>query len=124
MNSRDLVSLDEPLPRWKRCVDVAGGLLALPVLGLATMVAAVVTKLASPGPLFFRQECVGRLGRRFHVYKFRTMHVCADVSVHQAHSSRVMQLKVPMLKLDSRDSRLIPGAWWWRASGWDVLPQI
>jgi lipopolysaccharide/colanic/teichoic acid biosynthesis glycosyltransferase len=84
-----------------------------------------MTSVASPGPVFFRQERVGYRGRRFMLYKFRTMHVSADVSTHQAHFAELVKGNAPMLKLDSRgDSRLIPGGWLFRASGLDELPQI
>jgi lipopolysaccharide/colanic/teichoic acid biosynthesis glycosyltransferase len=124
MKSQVANSPNQPLPKWKRLVDIACCVLALPIMAIAALGAAFVTKLASPGPIFFRQERVGHLGRRFFLYKFRTMHVCADVSVHQAHFSHFMKSKMPMLKLDSRDHRLMPGAWLWRASGLDELPQI
>jgi lipopolysaccharide/colanic/teichoic acid biosynthesis glycosyltransferase len=61
----------------KRVVDVAGSavglLLLLPVLAIV----AVVIKLDSPGPIFFRQERVGLRGRPFRIFKFRTMVVGA-----------------------------------------------
>ena len=82
-------------------------------------------RIASPGPIFFRQERVGLKGRRFKLYKFRTMHVRADVSSHQNHFADLVRANVPMHKLDRRgDPRLIPGAWLLRASGLDELPQI
>ncbi len=61
----------------KRMVDVVGSavglLLLLPVLAIV----AVVIKLDSPGPIFFRQERVGLRGRPFRIFKFRTMVVGA-----------------------------------------------
>jgi len=51
-------------------------LLAAPVLGLI----ALLVKLDSPGPLFYRQERVGEKGRTFWLYKFRTMRVDAESS--------------------------------------------
>jgi lipopolysaccharide/colanic/teichoic acid biosynthesis glycosyltransferase len=85
----------------------------------------ILTKIASPGPVFFRQERVGYRGRRFNLYKFRTMHVSADVTSHQAHFAELVRSNVPMHKLDARgDCRLIPGGWLLRASGLDELPQI
>jgi lipopolysaccharide/colanic/teichoic acid biosynthesis glycosyltransferase len=61
----------------KRILDVAGSalglLLVLPVLA----VVAVTIKLDSPGPIFFRQERVGRGGRPFRIFKFRSMVVGA-----------------------------------------------
>lgn len=114
-----------PLPHWKRAVDIICCLAALPFFVICTLFASILTAIASPGPVFFRQERVGYLGRRFKLYKFRTMHISADVSTHQAHFTQLMRSNVPMQKLDGKgDSRLIPGGWLLRASGLDELPQI
>src|SRR5688572_20771417 len=114
-----------PVPAWKRGLDILGCLAALPLLALCTLFAAVLIRIASPGPIFFRQERVGYRGRRFKLYKFRTMHVAADVTTHQTHFGELVRSNVPMHKLDTRgDRRLIPGGWLLRASGMDELPQI
>jgi lipopolysaccharide/colanic/teichoic acid biosynthesis glycosyltransferase len=114
-----------PMPRWKRALDVACCLAALPVLVLLTLLTAIVMKLTAPGPVFFRQERVGYRGKRFMCYKFRTMVVGADSRVHQTHCDQLIQSNAPMVKMDSRgDSRLIPGGGLIRASGLDELPQV
>jgi lipopolysaccharide/colanic/teichoic acid biosynthesis glycosyltransferase len=114
-----------PLPWWKRLLDITCCLLALPLLALAALWAMAVTQITAPGPIFFRQERVGYMGRRFFLYKFRTMHVTASVAQHQAHFSQLMKSNAPMQKLDARgDARLIPTGWLMRASGLDELPQI
>ena len=98
---------------------------SLPVFALCTLVAAVVIKTVAPGPIFFQQERVGFMGRRFKLYKFRTMHEGACTSSHQSHFAELVASKRPMQKLDAKgDSRLIPGGWLLRASGLDELPQI
>jgi lipopolysaccharide/colanic/teichoic acid biosynthesis glycosyltransferase len=113
------------MPAWKRAVDITCCLMAMPVLALLTLATAIMMKLTSPGPVFFRQERVGFRGRRFMCYKFRTMHVGADSRIHQTHSDYLIQSNAPMVKMDSRgDSRLIPAGWLIRASGLDELPQI
>jgi exopolysaccharide production protein ExoY len=113
------------LPVWKRALDITCCLVALPCLGLATLFAAMVILTLAPGPIFFRQERVGYKGRRFKLYKFRTMHVGAATSTHQSHLVQLMASNHPMQKLDAKgDSRLIPGGWLLRASGLDELPQI
>lgn len=114
-----------PVPVWKRGLDILGCLAALPLLALSTLFAAVLIRIASPGPIFFLQERVGYRGRRFKLYKFRTMHVTADVTTHQTHFAELVRSNVPMHKLDTRgDRRLVPGGWLLRASGMDELPQI
>ncbi len=113
------------LPRWKRAFDLAFCAMALPLLAVATLFVAIMMKLGSPGPVFFRQERVGYRGRRFMCYKFRTMKVGASIALHQALCDQLIHSHAPMVKMDARgDPRLIPGAWLLRASGLDELPQI
>jgi lipopolysaccharide/colanic/teichoic acid biosynthesis glycosyltransferase len=113
------------LPTWKRGLDLTCCIIALPILAVAVLWAFLMTSIFAPGPIFFRQERVGHRGRRFFLYKFRTMHVSANVSPHQAHFRQLMASNAPMQKLDARgDTRLIPGGWLLRASGFDELPQI
>jgi len=114
-----------PLPHWKRTLDYLCCLAALPLLALCMIVVAVLLRTTSPSVLFFRQERVGYLGRRFSIFKFRTMHVGAETSSHQAHVADLLRSNAPMQKMDSRgDSRLLRGGWLLRASGLDELPQV
>lgn len=114
-----------PLPAWKRCIDLACCVAAMPVLAVGTLVMTVITKIVSPGPVFFRQERIGYKGRRFQIYKFRSMTLGADTSGHQSYYKDLIGTNAPMVKLDARgDSRLLPGAWLLRASGLDELPQL
>lgn len=57
----------------KRCVDVAGALLGLLLVGPLGLAVAVAVRLDSPGPVLFRQQRVGWRGRLFRIHKFRTM---------------------------------------------------
>ena len=64
--------------------------------------------MVSPGPLLYRQERIGYLGRRFMILKFRTMHVNAETLSHEGYFEKLMQANCPMTKLDScGDARLI-----------------
>src|SRR5687767_5665089 len=113
------------LPIWKRAIDLAFCCAALPFFAIATFFVAVLMSVASPGPIFFRQERVGYMGRRFRLYKFRTMNVGADTVSHQAHFVNLMTSNAPMQKLDAKgDHRLIPFGWIIRALGIDELPQM
>jgi exopolysaccharide production protein ExoY len=113
------------MPVWKRTIDIICCLIALPLLGIVALFMAIVTKLLSPGPILFTQYRIGYQGRRFKIYKFRTMYVSADTGVHQTYFKDLMQTNAPMTKLDSKgDPRLIPGGWLLRASGLDELPQL
>src|SRR6267142_689248 len=79
------VIVSSSTPAWKRTLDIGCCMLAMPVLALCTLLMTIITKIVSPGPVFFRQERVGHLGQRFKIYKFRTMRVGADTAVHQAY---------------------------------------
>src|SRR5438034_11667371 len=61
----------------KRTLDIVGSALGLLLLLPVLAVVAVIIKLDSPGPVFFRQERVGRGGRSFRIFKFRSMVVGA-----------------------------------------------
>lgn len=62
----------------KRCFDVVVSLVLLFFLAAPMLVIAVMIKLDSKGPVFFRQERVTQYGRIFRIYKFRTMVDHAD----------------------------------------------
>ncbi|MGZ5218038.1 MAG: sugar transferase, partial [Caldimonas sp.] len=57
----------------KRALDFVAALFGLVLLAPLFAVIAAAIKLESPGPVFFRQERVGRHGRPFRIFKFRTM---------------------------------------------------
>ncbi|MCX6955361.1 MAG: sugar transferase [Verrucomicrobia bacterium] len=114
-----------PLPRWKRAIDLGCCAIAFPAFVVLTLFVTVLMRMTSPGTIFFRQERVGLGGRRFKIFKFRTMHVGADTKGHQKHFAELIQSNSPMQKLDAkRDCRLIPGGWLLRSTGLDELPQI
>lgn len=64
----------------KRALDLAVSVPALIALSLALLVIAALVKAGGPGPIFYAQERVGRRGRPFRLYKFRTMVTDADKS--------------------------------------------
>lgn len=81
--------------------------------------------LVSGRPLLFRQQRIGILGKPFICYKFRTMRVDADTTLHEDHAQRLIDSDAPMVKMDlNGDSRLIPFALPIRCSGLDELPQL
>ena len=61
----------------KRMFDAIAAALGLLLLAPVLLAVAIAVRLDSPGPVFFRQERVGRGGRTFRIHKFRTMHVDA-----------------------------------------------
>jgi lipopolysaccharide/colanic/teichoic acid biosynthesis glycosyltransferase len=113
------------IPSWKRTLDLTCVLLSLPCWLLLMIVVTLWIKIVSPGPLFFRQERVGFRGKRFMIFKFRSMKVNAETRTHEHHLAQLIQADCPMTKLDAcGDSRLIPGARLIRALGLDELPQL
>ncbi len=59
--------------RAKRALDILGGLVGLMLTATLIVPLAIVLKLDSPGPVFFKQTRVGLQGRRFTIWKFRSM---------------------------------------------------
>ena len=112
------------VPRWKRVLDVALVLLALPVLVPVMLGIAVLIWVVSDGPILFRQERIGLRGNRFMCFKFRTMIAGTDVSTHRGHLENLIGSDKPMTKMDVRDPRIIPLGVPIRSSGLDELPQI
>jgi len=113
------------LPRWKRALDVAAILMALPLILPLVVVIGVIIRLVSTGPILFKQERVGYRGSRFLCLKFRTMLCGAETVTHQGHLQQLMDSDVPMTKMDSKgDARIIPFGKLLRASGLDELPQL
>lgn len=114
-----------PTPLWKRALDLCLFVLALPLLVPLTVLISLFIKLSSPGPILFSQTRVGRAGKPFLCYKFRTMKPNACASGHEQHLAALMTSSRPMTKLDrGGDSRIIPGGRLLRSSGLDELPQI
>jgi lipopolysaccharide/colanic/teichoic acid biosynthesis glycosyltransferase len=69
----------------KRVMDVVGATVALILLSPVFLVLAVLVKLTSRGPVFFRQQRVGRYGVPFEFLKFRSMHVSTDAAIHKEY---------------------------------------
>ena len=112
-------------PVWKRILDIACIVMALPVLLPAMVVIALLIKVLSDGPVVFRQERIGYRSKPFICLKFRTMVVSSDPDVHRRHLGQIFESSQPMTKMDMNgDDRLIPLGWLLRATGLDELPQI
>lgn len=74
-----MIRIDTPLGRaLKRLIDVAGSALGIVLLSPVFAGIAVLIKLDSPGPVFFRQVRVGRGGVSFRIWKFRSMRTDAE----------------------------------------------
>ena len=62
----------------KRAMDLVGGIILLVILAIPMAIIAVLIKLDSEGPVFYRQERITTYGKRFKIHKFRTMVSNAD----------------------------------------------
>jgi exopolysaccharide biosynthesis polyprenyl glycosylphosphotransferase len=62
----------------KRCMDILGGLVGCLFTGILFLFLAPAIYAQSPGPIFFRQTRVGRNGKQFRIYKFRSMYMDAE----------------------------------------------
>jgi exopolysaccharide biosynthesis polyprenyl glycosylphosphotransferase len=62
----------------KRVLDILGGLLGCVLTGILFLFLAPVIYIKSPGPIFFKQERVGKNGKKFKIYKFRSMYMDAE----------------------------------------------
>ncbi len=62
----------------KRAIDIIGGLVGCLLTGIIFIFVAPIIYIKSPGPIFFSQWRVGKNGRRFRIYKFRSMYMDAE----------------------------------------------
>lgn len=117
--------LATPIPRWKRLTDITLSTSALILLSPLLAVIALGILILAPGPILFRQERIGYLGRRFQCLKFRSMTAHAPTTVHREYLQHLIHSDVPMKKLDGvNDTRIIPLGHLLRASALDELPQL
>jgi exopolysaccharide biosynthesis polyprenyl glycosylphosphotransferase len=112
----------------KRIVDLIGASLLLLVTWPVILGVALLIRLDSPGPAFFRQTRLGLGMRRFTLFKFRTMRVDADDSLHRDYIRQTMSAGATtngngMYKLDRGDAVTRVGRWLRRTS-LDELPQL
>jgi exopolysaccharide biosynthesis polyprenyl glycosylphosphotransferase len=121
-----LISFETNRPRdWrrfvKRVMDLGISAAAIIVLSPIMIGAAILIKLTSEGPVFFFQKRLGLNGRKFVLYKFRTMQVGAQRRQRQLERLNVMQ--GPVFKIE-RDPRVTPVGRVLRKFSIDELPQL
>lgn len=107
--------------RAKRLLDIILCLVALPGVLLVLVVCAIVIRLDSRGPVLFVQTRTGRAGRRFRMYKLRTMVEGADRL--QSQYAHLNGLSYPDFKIVA-DPRVTRVGRLLRKSSLDELPQI
>lgn len=114
----------------KRMIDICGGLVGLALTAAVTLVLAPAIRLSSPGPVFFCQERIGRNGKRFRIYKFRSMY--QDAESRKQELMRHNEIRGLMFKMDM-DPRIIGSGpdgtkkglgWFIRKTSLDEFPQF
>lgn len=95
----------------KRVTDIGGALFGILITAPIMLGAALAVRLTSPGPVIFKQERVGRHGRRFYMYKFRSMELQAPGEEKKAWTVR-------------DDPRVTPVGRFLRRTSLDELPQL
>lgn len=88
----------------KRITDIVGAVVGLVIMGVAFIFVAPIIKRQSPGPVFFKQKRVGKNGRTFYIYKFRSMYMDAEERKKELMAQNEMQGL--MFKMDN-DPRII-----------------
>lgn len=121
-----LLHVDQPaLSGVKRVVkqsyDPIVAAVVMAVLSPLFLALAVAIKVDSPGPIFFRQTRVGRMGEEFSIYKFRTMVV--DAEARKGDLSHLNESSGPLFKM-REDPRVTHVGAFLRRTSLDELPQL
>lgn len=117
--ARNLFSVREMVA--KRMLDIVGSLVGMVLLGIATIFVAPAIKMESPGPVFFGQTRIGKNGRRFTFYKFRSMYQDAEARKKELMASNEVQGLMFKMKDDPRITKV---GKFIRKTSIDELPQF
>ena len=120
-----LVFRTTPETSWqgiaKQLMDFTGALFLLIALSWLFVILAILIKLTSPGPVFFRQQRSGLNGSPFTIYKFRTMGTNAEQLKHELEAMN--EMSGPVFKV-TNDPRITPIGKFLRKYSLDELPQL
>ena len=107
----------------KRAIDILGGIVGCIFTGILTIILAPCIYIASPGPIFFSQYRIGKNGKKFKIYKFRSMYM--DAEARKAELMEQNQVKDGMMFKMDDDPRIIKGIGHFiRDYSIDELPQL
>lgn len=90
----------------KRLLDIIGGLVGVFMTGIITIILGPLIKLESPGPIFFSQKRVGKNGRIFKIYKFRSMYADAEERKKELMAQNEMNGLMFKMKDDPRITKI------------------
>ncbi|EHC08481.1 anti-sigma-factor antagonist and sugar transfersase [Fischerella thermalis JSC-11] len=121
--------LEEQLPTthpsvrsWmKRLIDIVGALVGLVIVAILFIPIAVAITIDDPGPIFFSQVRCGWMGKRFRIWKFRSMYV--DAEARKAELAKHNQVQGAFFKIDN-DPRITKIGRFLRRTSLDELPQF
>ncbi len=121
-----MISFDQPQPKLryvalKRLMDVLGGLVGAAIAVLLYVILGIAIKLDSPGPVLFAQERVGKNGRLFKIYKFRSMYI--DAEARKAALMQQNEMNGLMFKMKD-DPRITRVGKFIRKTSLDEFPQF
>jgi len=105
----------------KRLFDIFGGIVGTLITVVLTIFVGIAIKIDSPGPIFFSQTRIGKNGRRFKIYKFRSMYVDAEERKKELEAQNEMTGLMFKMKDDPRITRV--GAFI-RKTSIDEFPQF
>ncbi len=105
----------------KRPFDVVASLIGLTLLSPVFLIISIAVKLDSRGPVYFRQVRVGKDGREFWFYKFRSMVI--DAEEQKQKLMHLNELEGPVFKI-SNDPRITRVGTFLRRTSLDELPQL
>jgi exopolysaccharide biosynthesis polyprenyl glycosylphosphotransferase len=106
---------------FKQVIDFFGALILVTLLSWLFIAVALVIRLTSPGPIFFRQLRSGLNGRPFTILKFRTM--VSDAEQRKQELAALNEMNGPVFKV-TNDPRVTPIGRWLRKFSIDELPQL
>ena len=116
------LALRQQTPTLKRCLDILIACLMLIALMPLLALVAIAIKMDSPGPVFFRQIRIGRGGRPFFLWKFRSM--VSDAEKRRAPLETAEALSGGIRFKIERDPRVTRIGAWIRKLSIDELPQL
>ena len=92
---------------FKRTMDICGGLVGMLLTGIIFVFVAPIIYIKSPGPIFFKQVRIGKNGKKFNIYKFRSMYMDAEERKKELMAQNDIKDGM-MFKMDN-DPRIIKG---------------
>jgi anti-anti-sigma factor len=103
----------------KRVIDIVGALVGLTITGVLLIPIAIAIQIDDPGPIFFGQVRCSWMGKRFKMWKFRSMVANAEALKHQVEN----QVSGPLFK-NANDPRITRVGRFLRRTSLDELPQF